>query len=242
MRELLDQIIAIKKALPVLFSAFCLGFILGLIQLPAQAADQTTQLALNQKVVKQLSTKQRASHEYDQALTYLQQGRVAESLDMLKTTLQTLPEHDDARLTLVTLLIENQRRDEAVQILQSGLLVSTSPVIYAETLARLQLDAGLLSASRATLEQYKLQGAHASYQALLANILQRLSKHELASTHFKNAIQTGANLPQYWIGWAVSLQALGRHAEAKQAYSVVKNMQLNPELTHFVSQRLKQLN
>jgi MSHA biogenesis protein MshN len=40
---------------------------------------------------------------------------------------------------------------------------------------------------------------------------------------------------------AVSLQAEGRAAEAKQAYQQAQTSQLSPELALFVSQRLKQV-
>jgi MSHA biogenesis protein MshN len=194
-----------------------------------------------QVVSKRMTVDQQANHEYQRAVNYLQQGRVAESLDMLKQVLLTKPEHADARQTLVGLLVENQRRDEAMQVLQEGLLLTPTHGWYAETLARLQLDAGLLQSALNTLEAGLPYGNQASYQILMANVLQRLGRHQSAVEHFTQAIQTGANLPTYWVGLAVSQQALGNAPAAKEAYTQAQSAQLSPELALFVAERIKQV-
>lgn len=193
-------------------------------------------------VNKRLSPEQQATHDYQQAIAYLQQGRVAEAQDALRNVLSVMPNHDDARQTLVGLLVDNHHKAEAMEVLQSGLLVSTAQPEFAHTLARLQLDAGQTTDALKTL-QTTLPHAkqHAEYQALMAIVLQRLERHQEAIFHYQQALSLGARPPVWLIGLAVSLQTEGRAEEAKQAYQQAQHGDLTPDLAQFVDQRLKQV-
>jgi MSHA biogenesis protein MshN len=193
-------------------------------------------------VNKRLSPEQQATHDYQQAIAYLQQGRVAEAQDALRNVLSAMPKHDDARQTLVGLLVDNHHKAEAMEVLQSGLQVSAAQPEFAHTLARLQLDAGQTTDALKTL-QTTLPHAkqHAEYQALMAIVLQRLERHQEAIFHYQQALSLGAQPPAWLIGLAVSLQTEGRAEEAKQAYQQAQHGDLTPELAQFVDQRLKQV-
>jgi MSHA biogenesis protein MshN len=193
-------------------------------------------------VNKRLSPEQQAAHDYQQAIAYLQQGRVAEAQDLLRNVLNVTPNHEDARQTLVGLLVDNQHKAEAMEILQSGLKLSAAQPEFARTLARLQLDVGQTAEALQTLQAslpYAKQ--HAEYQALMAVVLQRLDRHQEAILHYQQALSLGAEVPAWLIGLAVSLQTEGRAEEAKQTYQQAQRANLTPELAQFVDQRLKQV-
>jgi MSHA biogenesis protein MshN len=193
-------------------------------------------------VNKTMSVEQQASHMYQQAISYLQQGRVAEAQDQLKSAIVAYPQHDDARQTLVGLLVDNKRNDEAIHVLKAGLQVSPHHAGYAQTLARLQLDAGLVTDALQTLESNSVNTQQPQeYHALMAVVFQKTGQHDQAITHYQQALSQGASTPVWYIGLGVSLQAEGRTQEAKQAYQQAQSSQLSPELAQFVSQRLKQV-
>lgn len=244
---------AAAKAKPVIVAA---------LELPAQAATDTSDASVvalantNPKpkttgthgtepkvnINKTMSVEQQASHMYQQAISYLQQGRVAEAQDQLKSAIVTYPLHDDARQTLVGLLVDNKRNDEAIHVLKAGLQVSPNHPAYAQTLARLQLDAGLVTDALHTLESNVASAQQPQeYHALMAVVLQKTGQHGQAITHYQQALSQGASTPVWYIGLGVSLQAEGRTQEAKQAYQQAQSSQLSPELAQFVSQRLKQV-
>lgn len=244
---------AAAKAKPVVLAA---------LELPAQAATDTSDVSVvalantNPKpkttgthgvepkvsVNKTMSVEQQASHMYQQAISYLQQGRVAEAQDQLKSAIVVYPQHDDARQTLVGLLVDNKRNDEAIHVLKAGLQVSPNHPAYAQTLARLQLDAGLVMDALHTLESNIASAQQPQeYHALMAVVLQKTGQHEQAITHYQQALSQGASTPVWYIGLGVSLQAEGRTQEAKQAYQQAQSSQISPELAQFVSQRLKQV-
>lgn len=193
-------------------------------------------------VNKTMSVEQQASHMYQQAISYLQQGRVAEAQDQLKSAIVTYPQHDDARQTLVGLLVDNKRNDEAMHVLKAGLQVSPNHLAYAQTLARLQLDAGLVADALHTLESHSTGVQQPQeYHALMAVVLQKIGQHNEAINHYQQALSQGTTTPVWYIGLGVSLQAEGRTQEAKLAYQQAQSGQLSPELAMFVSQRLKQV-
>lgn len=193
-------------------------------------------------VNKTMSAEQQASHRYQQAIAYLQQGRVAEAQDQLKAAVEVYPKHDDARQTLVGLLVDNKRQEEAIQVLKAGLEQTPQNTRYAMTLARLQLDAGSVVEALNTLERHAV-GAQLpqDYHALMAVLLQKTGQHGQAIEHYQQALHQGAALPAWYIGLGVSLQAEGRSQEAKLAYQQAQASQLSPELSLFVAQRLKQV-
>ncbi|WP_047532748.1 tetratricopeptide repeat protein [Methylotenera sp. N17] len=209
---------------------------------------QTTPNAIESKSVvnKSMTAEQKSAHAYQQAISYLQQGRVAEAQDQLVSALELYPQHEDARQTLVGLLVDNKRLDQAMQVLKSGLQLTSNQApnhgSYAQTLARLQLDAGLVEDALHTLETHSAYVQQPdAYYALMAVVLQKTGQHAQAITRYQQALSRGATTPAWLIGMAVSLQAEGRAAEAKQAYQQAQASQLSPELALFVSQRLKQV-
>ena len=84
--------------------------------------------------IKQVSAQQRADNLYRQALTMLQQGRVAEAQSGLGETLKLSPSHLAARQTLLGILVEARNYAQAQQLLQEGLKNQTQPVTGTATL------------------------------------------------------------------------------------------------------------
>jgi MSHA biogenesis protein MshN len=204
-----------------------------------QQAHKTSTVAV---VNKKINVEQQSLYDYQQAMSYLQQGRVAEAQDKLRNALEKNAGFDDARQALVGLLVENSRVDEAMQVLTAGTTVSPANVSFAQTLARLQFDAGLLDVSLATLEKsLPYANSNQSYHVLLATVLQKLGKHSEAVLHYQQALSNGATTPTWLIGLGVSLEADGRSQEAKSAFEKAQRGQLSPALALFLSQRLKQL-
>lgn len=213
---------------------------------PAQVAIANTtplpkQTEPKAVVNKSMTAEQTSAHAYQQAISYLQQGRVAEAQDQLTHVLALNPQHDDARQTLVGLLVDNKRLDQATQVLKAGLQINPSQGVYAQTLARLQLDTGLAEEALQTLEAHANVQQPDAYYALMAVILQKTGQHAQAITRYQQALSRGATTPAWLIGMGVSLQAEGRATEAKQAYQQAQASQLSPELALFVAQRLKQV-
>lgn len=193
--------------------------------------------------IKSMSPQQRSDNQYKQALSLLQQGRVAEASDALTQALQEDPANHSARQMLAGLLIENRRSNEAMTILQDGVRIAPEQSGFMMALARLQIEAGDRNAALQTLEQgAKFAGNDAEYHAFYAALLQRNARHDEAVTHYLAALQADPANTSWLVGVGISLREQGRDTDAREAFERARMVGgMTPELAGFVDQRLSQL-
>ncbi len=193
--------------------------------------------------MKQVSNAQQADAEYRKAAALMQQGRITEALTGYEAALRLDAGHDQARQALVALLLEGKRGADAERVLQEGLKNKPAQTGFAMLLARLQVERGAMEQAMATLEKsLPYADAQADYHAFLAALLQRQNRHKEAITHYQIVLQLAPNNGIWQMGYGISLQALQRNAEAKEAYKRALDTQtLSPDLQAFVQQKLKAL-
>ncbi|MGK5076314.1 tetratricopeptide repeat protein [Janthinobacterium sp. ZB1P44] len=193
---------------------------------------------------KQVTAQQRVENEYRRALAQLQDGRLSEALLGLQQTLQIDPRHQGARETLVRLLLEAQRPDEAARQLQLSLALDPKQPAQAMMLARLQLDKtnGGAAALDTLMRSLPYAADSGEYHAFLAGVLQREQRYREASEHYQLALQAAPDNSVWWMGLGIALQADNHPAQARQAYVRAKGLQtLSPQLQAFVERKLVQL-
>lgn len=212
----------------------------GLEEAP-KAPEAGSPVNLN-KQVKELTPQQRAENEYRKATSMMPQGSTAETIAVLEQALQLDPLHASARQTLVGLLLERKRQDEAVRKLQEGLSLDPGQAGMAMILARLQVEKGELQPAVETLQRsLPYTQDRADYQAFLAALLQRQTRHKEAIEHYLIALRKTPQNGVWWMGLGISLQAENRSGEAQEAFGRAKATNtLSPELQAFVEQKLSQ--
>ncbi|KKO65007.1 Tetratricopeptide repeat protein [Janthinobacterium sp. KBS0711] len=193
---------------------------------------------------KQVTAQQRVENEYRRALAQLQDGRVSDAMLALQQTLQLDPRHQGARETLVRLLLEAQRPDEAARQLQLSLALDPKQPAQAMMLARLQLDKanGGAAALDTLTRSLPYAADNGEYRAFLAGVLQREQRYREASEHYQLALQTAPDNSVWWMGLGIALQADNHPVQARQAFERAKGLQtLSPQLQAFVERKLVQL-
>jgi MSHA biogenesis protein MshN len=198
----------------------------------------------NNGVGKQISAEQKSGNAYRQALTNLQQGRVAEAQSNLMQALEANPANQEARQTLAGLLLDNNRNDEARTILSAGLTIAPEQTNFRIALARLQVELGDKSGALNTLEQgLAYANENADYQSFLATLLQRANRHDEAISHYNKALSINSGAANPLVGLGISLQATGKLENALEAFTRAQSVaSLSPELAQFIDQQLKQIN
>lgn len=203
------------------------------VQRPATAAQAG--------VGREMTVAQRAESQYRAAMTALDQGRVSAALDGLEAALKLNPRHDAARQSLVALLIEAGRNDEAMQQLEQGLAVDASQPALAMLLARMQIERGTSGVATLMRTLPAAQG-NADYHAFLAGVLQRENRHREAVEQYGAALRRVPDQGVWLMGLGISLQAEKRDAEALAAFQKAKmSGMLTPQLTTFVQGKIQQL-
>lgn len=195
------------------------------------------------KKVREPTTGDLAENEYRRGATLLQQGDIAGAEEHFRVALQQQPSHQSARHALFGLMLEARRYVEAETLLTEGLRLNPGQPGFAMALARLQVERGDNMAGINTLRR-SLSAAQNSpdYLAFLAALQQRVGRHGDAVENYSAALRMAPQAGVWWMGLAISLQALKRDADAKEAFNRAKaSNSLNPELQAFVDQRLRQL-
>ncbi len=188
-----------------------------------------------------MSDQQRAESEYRRGLATMQEGRVAEAMLALEKALTISPQHEAARQTLVGLLLEGHRYDEAMRHLQLGLTLDPRQPAMAMLLARLQIERGGPGIDT-LMRTLPYAEASPDYQAFLAGALQREQRHREAADHYLAAVRRAPDNGVWWMGMGISLQAEKRSAEALDAFQRARaSSNLSPELQAFVDRKLVQL-
>lgn len=215
----------------------------ALSQAPSSDAPAADDGARIEKKVRVSTPRERAENEYRRALGLVNQGRIQEGMTVLRGALSEDPGHAGSRLALFSLLIEQQRHDEAQALLQEALLRNPAQPQLAAQLARLQMERGDARGAEETLGKAAAAAAGiAEYRGLHAAVLQRLTRHKEAIAEYQAALRLAPQAGVWWMGLGISLEADGRLPEARDAYLRARTTgALTVELNAFVDQKLKRL-
>jgi len=189
------------------------------------------------------SSRNRAESEFRRAVNLVNQGRIAEGMDGFRRALEIDPGHEAARQTLVALLIETKRVDEAALSLQEGLAVDTGNTGFAMLLARIMVESNDIPTALLVLQRHAAPpDRNPDFHAFAGALYQRLDRHKEAIEQYQAALRLAPSAGVWWLGLGISLQAVGRPKDAQEAFTRAKSAgNLAPDLLGFVDQRLRQL-
>jgi len=209
-----------------------------------------------EKKVKPLSPEDKAEREYRLAAISLQAKRVGEGESHLRAALAAQPAHVKARELLAGLALQSGRWRETQALLEQGLYLTPGHYPYAQLLARVYVDHGsekkaleLLEKSRAAVLAdaddsrdgggRAASGTAAEYFAFLATLYQRTGRHDEAVKSFNEAVKLRPQEGRWWLGAAISLEAVEQWRAAGEAYQrAAASGSLDKQLLQYSQQRL----
>ncbi len=193
--------------------------------------------------LKKVSPQQRAENEFHKANMAVQEGRTNDALAGYESTLLIDPTHKAARRGWVAVLLSLKRNEEAERVLQRGLRHDSHDTSFAMLLARLQVERGAVPLALQTLQKaLPYAEGQADYQAFVAALLQRQDQHNDAVARYQLALKLAPNNGVWLMGMGISLQALQRNQDARDAYQrALASNSLSPQLQAFVQKKLQEL-
>jgi len=185
----------------------------------------------------------RAENEFRRAVYLINQGRIAEGMESFRSALQIDPGHDAARQTLVALLLESKRVDEAAGVLREGLAFNAENTGFAMLLARIMVERNDVPAALSLLQRHAAPpDRNPDFHAFAGALYQRLERHKEAIEQYQAALRLAPSGGVWWVGLGISYQAVDQPKEALEAFKHARSAgNLAPQLIAFVDQRLKQL-
>jgi len=208
-----------------------------------EAAEEPlhTDIRAVQKQNHQLTPKQLSEVTYQKGYQLLNQNKVYSAEAKLLLALEHDPKHIKAREMLTGLYLKLGRKVEAEDILNKGLLYLPAYSNFAKLYARLLLDTNQIEKAIKTLLHHRpLIKDDPDYFALLAASYQRQKKHGLAANTYVKLLKINPREGIWWVGMAISLEALGKKNEAHNAYEKARQTgTLNSRISKYSNQRLQ---
>ena len=177
---------------------------------------------------------------YQEAWQAETQGQDETAIRILSQLVDEHPRYQSGRELLARLLLRHRDTKSATRIIDEGLAVEPGSQVFAELKAHLLLDKGqvneaihLLEANAPGLDK------NPNYHAFIAALYQKQGKAAMAANIYKQLLTLQPDNAKWWLGLGVSLDALGSHIQALEAYSNANtNGDLSPELKAYVETQL----
>ena len=189
-----------------------------------------------------LTKAEQAENAYRDAVLLVREHRANDAEQRLRSALALNPQHAYARETLAGLLVEQGRWLEAQTLLEEGVKLLPAQASMAFMLARLYAEQGKNAAALQLLERVQPQaGGDPDYAAFMAALYQRTGRNSDAIKSFRQAISARPTEGRWWAGLGISLEAENDRDGARAAYRHATDLNLDPRLAEYVTDRLKQL-
>jgi MSHA biogenesis protein MshN len=159
-----------------------------------------------------------AEAQFRRAAVLLNQGRVSEAEEQLVGALLADPGHVRARQAYVSLLLEQQRSEAARRVLAEALAANPSQPTFALALARILAEQRDYPGALEVMERAGPVSSNADFLALRGAVLQRMQRHPEAVDAYQASVRGAPQPGTTWVGYGISLEALGRRSDAATAY------------------------
>lgn len=178
--------------------------------------------------------------QYDNALALIAKNHVNQAINALQNIIQTLPEDEQARLALATLLLQRNENVLAISVIQTGLQYEPSNPSLTTLFAR-----ALINENQYAQALQALQGvANAlsddpNYLGLLATTYQHLNKPNDAIAIYQKLLSRDPNNGRDLIALGVSYEQASKPNEAILAYKkALSDLNLPITLQNFATNRI----
>lgn len=151
------------------------------------------------------------------ALSHWQAGRSEQAERLLARQLEQRPDWHQARLHQAQLMLQQQRSEEAIELLQAGLQLDPAALELRSLLARSLQGSGRIETAIATLEAAPVLN-RSDALLLLAALYQQQQRYTHAKQRYRQAVELDASQGRGWAGLAISLEALGEPEQALHAW------------------------
>lgn len=195
------------------------------------------------RTTREFSLLDRDRNASQQALRYARDGALIEALGTLYNFIGENPEAHQSRNTLATLLFAQQEFIQANAVLDEGLALAPNHAGYKKIKARLLIPEGEFEAAIRLLNTSPPAITDDSeYFELLSSIYQQNNNHGKAIEIYQELIRTDSTVGRWWVGMAISHEALGNTDDALNSYQVaLQTENLDARLRQYGQSRIRVL-
>lgn len=172
------------------------------------------------KVVKTPAMRSLLLQHYKNALDYAEKGDYASAIKKLSDLLIADPMYQEARVSLIALLIDQGDPAKAKKWVSEGLRLNPDYAPFTELKARILVNEGKLEEALSLLQSATPNmRENPDYHAFIAALYERTNNDLLAVKLYKQLLSINASNANWWFGLGISLDKLGEVNAAIGAYS-----------------------
>ena len=208
---------------------------------PVQISGKTQQFSKTTSIPSLAERDRRASQN---ALNQMRSGQAQMAVTELQQFITENPTAQQARETLAVWALSQAKLELAENVLSEGMQISPQHGAY------IKLQARLLSAREQQAEALALLNRNLAqnnqdqeYLALLASLFQQQGQHARAIEVYQVLLKKDAEQAQWWVGSAISLEALELKQDALRAYVQARRIPgIDARLKKYAESRIQVLN
>lgn len=206
----------------------------------ATTLETAMSLPVTQKIFRVRSDYWRDADAARRAKILLNKGRDIEALQNLRDYMVSNPDSTFALGVLLHGLIDREKMSEAQQWLSQSKHLSVSD--STEYSAHILMASNSIDTAIALLES-KLHEAvnDPSYNVLLAGLYHQNGDYTDSVATYANLLREHGDKSEYWLGLAVSLDALERDDEALKAFISASDSAQNEQVQRYIASRIQAL-
>lgn len=187
------------------------------------------------------NVKWKDEQQAQQAVQLIAQGKTDIVIEKLQHFIATAQQPRESMKVLLDVFIGQENTDVVRGLLeQASYLSIVDRTFYAAKVAVAQhQDAQAILLLESHLDEAE---QNENYRSLLAGLYQRTGLHLEAANHYRRLLSVFGDKPAYWLGFALSQDALNQPQVATQAFQRVNQYaDLQPQVRTYIQQRIAAL-
>ncbi len=187
-----------------------------------------------------LDNARKAENNYRRALIFAHDGENRAAETILHQALSQQPKHLRARELLVSLLLKRHAMQDAMTVLDKGIVIAPDHARFPLWLAQLHIKLNTNEQALNVLEHNAARFMQQpAYLGGLASIYQQSNRHTDAHQYFLQATKLAPQDGRWWLGLGIAAEELKDWQGAHDAYQRAKNYSfIDGQLLQFAQQRL----
>jgi tetratricopeptide (TPR) repeat protein len=193
------------------------------------------------KIPTLLSPEEQATESYHEIEQLLMQNKNQAASQKLHIFIGDFPSHNQARLTLVTLLIKEGRLQKADDILMVGLNKYGDYSPFIKLKAHILVKQNRVAAAIELLQNNLANNNDdVEYLALLAALYQQQGAFMPAAELYNQLTRIQPQKASWWLGLGIALESANKRNAAKEAYQrAYDSSDISPELSAFLDNKVR---
>jgi tetratricopeptide (TPR) repeat protein len=190
-----------------------------------------------------LSPAELLSKRYQVAINEISNGKRYKALQDLRSILQDVPSYVVARQALVIMLQRSGQLKEAMEEVNTGIMISPNNIGLLMLKAKILLNESNAKEALKVLQVISPPlSKNVEYYSLVANLYQRVGQYDMAAQFYEQLIKTDPANSIWWMGLAIAFESSNKLNLSLKAYQQAASTgSLSPSLQIFVMSKIKQL-